>query len=519
MEPQPILEMRNITKVYPNGVVANHNMNFSACEGEIHALMGENGAGKSTLVKIMFGIEAQDEGDIYLNGQKVKIENPQHAIRLGIGMVHQHFMLVPSLTVTENIMIGIEPKKNGIFFDYASARKQTLAIAEKYKLMVDPDARIADLDVGKKQKVEILKALIRGAKILILDEPTAVLTPQETDELFTQLNYLKQDGHTVIFISHKLNEIKDICDRITIMRAGKGVGVYQVADVTKEDISRLMIGREITSKIEKTKSQPAETVLKVRDMVVKDSDGVTVVNKVSLSVRKGEILGIAGVEGNGQREFIDGITGLAPFQAGSVSIDGIPTEKMNIHQLRNVGMAHIPEDRMTFGAVKEASIEDNLISERYYTKEYSNKVFLRFDKIKQLSDTLIDQYKILTGSSKTPVGTLSGGNIQKVVAAREMSANPHILISDQPTRGIDVGAARFIHTKLIDMRDEGKAILLVSADINEVLNLSDSLVVFCDGEISAYFEDASTITEDELGLYMLGIKKMPEEEIRRVAYD
>lgn len=515
MNQKTVLDMNDITVIYPNGVVANHDVNFQAIEGEIHALMGENGAGKTTLMKVLFGIEQPTEGSIAINGKPVRIESPTHAIQLGIGMVHQHFMLVPKLTVAENIILGMEPTKHGLINEQ-EARRLVKEAGEKYNLYVDPDARIMDLPVGKKQKVEILKALIRGAKILILDEPTAVLTPQETEELFEQLDKLRHDQHTIIFISHKLNEIKDICDRITIMRNGKSIGVYNVADVSKEDISRLMIGRDVVTAIEKTEAHPTQIALQIHDMCVTNEDGKTTVDHVSLRLRHGEILGIAGVEGNGQREFIDCLSGLQRADQGTVNLCGNDVSRASIHQLREYGLSHIPEDRMVYGVAREESIEDNLISERFEKPAFSIGPLQRRKAIVELGTTLSKEYRIKTDSPKTPVRMLSGGNIQKVVAAREMtSENLEVLIADQPTRGIDVGAAAFIREQLVTLRDQGKAILLISADINEVLELSDSLVVFYEGKINAYFKEASSVSEEDLGLYMLGIKQMDQEEIRR----
>lgn len=513
-----ILRMENITKVYPNGIVANKDVNFSINSDEIHALMGENGAGKSTLMKILFGFEACDEGSVYLNGEKVNIDSPTTAIKYGIGMVHQHFMLVPSLTVAENMVLGIEPKKNG-FFDFESAVKITEGISKKYNLPVDPRAVVADLPVGMKQKVEILKALLRGARILILDEPTAVLTPQETKELFQELINLKKNGHTIIFISHKLKEIKEICDRITIMRNGRSVGVHYVKDVTQEDISRLMVGRDVVLEIEKEKSNPGSAVLKVRNINYSDETNKKLLNEINFSVRSGEILGIAGVEGNGQRELVELITGLRKYSDGNISINGNDISKLDINDIRKLGTSHVPEDRMTYGAAGEGSIEENLVSDRVYDREFNKGPLLNMAFIHKLSQKLVKDYRVKCDSPDQAVKMLSGGNIQKVVVAREFSSSPKLLIANQPTRGIDVGATEFIRRKLVELRDEGTAVLLISADLNEVMELSDSLVVMYGGEIVAYFKDSSNITEEELGLYMLGLKKQSADEIRGVIYE
>lgn len=506
------VEMKNITKVYPNGVVANYDVNFSTRQGEIHALMGENGAGKSTLVKILFGLESYSQGEIYVNGKKATIDSPTKAISLGIGMVHQHFMLVPNLSVCENIILGMEPVKKGLI-DYQIARKMVMDTTEKYNFKIDPDALIRDIDVGKKQKVEIIKALIRGAKILIMDEPTAVLTPQECDELFEQLELLKKEGHTIIFISHKLNEIKEICDRITILRHGKCKGVFETFKLSTSDISRLMIGRDAISEIEKTPAEKKDSVLEIRNLIVSNSDGKVLLNNISMNIHKGVILGIAGVEGNGQRELIDSIAGLTSPDSGIITIKGQRICGKSIRQIRNLGLSHIPEDRIKYGVAGDESVSDNLISERYYKEGYSSIKGLNYKKISKESQELVDAFSIKIDTLDSPVKMLSGGNIQKIVAAREMTSHFDILIADQPTRGIDVGAAQFVHEKIVEVRDSEKAVLLISADINEVMALSDSLIVLYDGEITAYFEDASKVSEEELGMYMLGLKRMGSDEI------
>lgn len=515
-EQQIILSMDNITKVYGNGIMANKDVTFSVRKGEIHALAGENGAGKSTLMKILFGIERHDFGDIRIDGQTVTIDSPTSAIAHGIGMVHQHFMLVPSLTVAENIVLGYEPGKFG-FIDKKSIYTKTKEISTKYNLLVNPRDVVADLAVGTKQKIEILKALIRDVRILILDEPTAVLTPQETSELFAQLIKLKEDGYTIIFISHKLNEIKQICDRITIMRSGRSQGTFELADMDTRDISKLMVGRDMAVHIDKKPPTPGEEVLRVKDLVAYDETGKQTLKGVNMRVRRGEILGIAGVEGNGQRELIDRITGLAGVQGGDIILCGESIANKSINKIRKQGIAHIPEDRMVYGAAAEASISDNLISDRSNQKRFNNGPLQNTKAIVQQADQLIKEFRIKTDISDRAVGMLSGGNIQKVVVAREMTSDHSLLVADQPSRGIDVGAARFIHERLISMRDDGKAILLVSADINEVLELSDSLIIFYNGNIVAYFESIKELDEEEMGLYMLGIKQHDEETIGRVA--
>lgn len=519
MTKEYILEMNGITKVYPNGVTANKNVEFKLRYNEIHALLGENGAGKSTLMKILFGSEDPTEGEVLLKGEKVSFSSPLDAIEHRIGMVHQHFMLDETLTVAENIVLGIEPSK-GIALDYSQMNKNVKEIAEKYKFNVRPEQVVGDLNVGQKQKVEILKALIRGAEILILDEPTAVLTPQETEELFLQLKVLRDEGHSIVFISHKLDEIKEICSRGTVLRNGESIGSYDLEDVTIEKLSELMVGHKVESKVDKLPAAPKETILKIRNLNVRDSEDSVVVDNVSFDVRKGEILGIAGVEGNGQRELIDSITGLNENYQGEIKIhDTVVAKENGVMNRRRLNMNHIPEDRLTLGGMADGTIEENLIANRFKRKDFNRRGMLNQDKINAFSQEMIRSFQIKTDSEKTPIRMLSGGNMQKVVAAREMTGEVDILIADQPTRGIDVGAAKFIHEQLVGMRDNDTAILLSSADINEVLNVSDSLIVFYNGKISAYFKDASEVTENELGLYMLGIKSMSEEEIRGVTYE
>ncbi len=512
-----LLKMENITKVYPSGIVANDGVNFSIREGEIHAVCGENGAGKSTLMKILFGLHTPEEGRITLRGKEIHLTSPTVAIEHGIGMVHQHFMLVPSLTVAENMVLGVEPKK-GIFINMDEAVRITQELAEKYNLHVDPKAKVEDIPVGIKQKVEILKALLRGAKILILDEPTAVLTPQETTELFKELKLLKDKGHTIIFISHKLNEVKELCDRITVMRNGKSMGVHDTSDVSEEDISRLMVGRDVVLRVVKDDASPKEAVLNVKDLKFINELGKDALKGISFSVRKGEILGIAGVEGNGQSELVESITGLKRPTSGSIKVTNQEVTRKTIKEIRNLGTSHVPEDRMTYGVAGDMSIEQNVISDCYDSKELNGGILLKMKRIKERAEKLSKEYRVKCDSSDQKVRMLSGGNIQKVVVAREFSNDPKLLIANQPTRGIDVGATEFIRKRLVELRDEGSAILLVSADLNEVMELSDSLIVMYGGEIVAYFEDTKTLTEEELGLYMLGIKKQSAEEIRRVIY-
>ena len=510
-----ILSMKNITKIYGNGIVANSHVDFSVQKGEIHALMGENGAGKSTLMKILFGIEQPDEGTIELKGQSIKISSPDVALHAGVGMVHQHFKLVPSLTVAENIVLGKEPKKHGLL-DKKEAVATVKALSEKFGFDVDPQETVSNLSVGKKQKVEILKSLYRKVELLILDEPTAVLTPQETEELFVQLEKLKNDGLTIIFISHKLNEIKQICQRITIMRHGRGVGTYEVDKLTIEEISKLMVGRDIILKVEKTPAQPKETRLEVKDVSSKNESGRQMLSHVSFSLREGEILGIAGVEGSGQEDIVQLITGIKNRgNSGQILLGGRDIKGARIRDIRRSGMAYIPEDRMTMGVAEHVSIQENLISSIYDTDTVNTGILADKKKVKTWVDSAVEDYDIRCGSPKDEVSMLSGGNMQKVVIAREFMTKPSVLVADQPTRGVDVGSIEFIHKKIVEIRDKGCAVLLVSADLNEILELADSIIVMHQGAIAAYFPSTSDLSEEELGYYMLGVKKQTEQEIRR----
>lgn len=514
-----VVEMHGISKVYPNGIAANQNVDFCVRKGEIHALMGENGAGKSTLMKMLFGLEQPTSGEIRVNGKKVNLTSPTVAIAHGIGMVHQHFMLVPSLTVAENMVLGMVPKKAGFVIDRAKAVKLTEEYAERFNLHVDPNAKVMDIPVGMKQKVEILKALVRGAKILILDEPTAVLTTQETTELFKELIHLKEQGYTIIFISHKLNEIMQITDRLSILRGGKYMGTHNTADVTPQEISRLMVGRDVILSVQKDPAQPTDAVLRVRDLEYVNEWGKKMLDKVSFDVRRGEILGIAGVEGNGQKELVDMLFNLNRPNAGSATVNGENILGMPQSKIREKHVSLVPEDRMLYGIAGNASIEENLISDRCGSKELNNGPLFHMKKIHELSDTLIKEYTVLCKSGNQKVNMLSGGNIQKVVVAREFSNDPVLIIADQPTRGIDVGATEFIRKKLVELSRSGIAVLLVSADLNEVMELSDSLIVMYGGKIAAYFEDTADLNDELMGEYMLGLKTQTPEQIRRVCHD
>ena len=512
------LHMKNIVKVYSNGVMANKDVTLCVNQGEIHALSGENGAGKSTLMKILFGEEQATSGEIYVNGEKVNITSPQMAIGLGIGMVHQHFMLVPSLTVTENIIMGVEPVK-GLFIDSRHARQLVEEIGRKYNLYVDPDKKVADLTVSQKQKVEILKALFRGAKILILDEPTAVLTPQETAELFEELKQLRQNGYTIIFISHKLNEVKELCDRITIIRRGVTMGVHNVADVTEEDISRMMVGRDVVLKIDKEPAKPGKPLLKVRNVRIADEFGAVQVDGVSFTLREGEILGVAGVEGNGQTQLINAITGMGHVSSGTIVLNDNHVTGSSVRKIRSLKLGHIPEDRMTSGVASNLSIAENVIADKLNWKRFTSHGFLKRKEIRAYGEEMVEKYQILCKNQDVEIGSLSGGNIQKGVVARELSGDPVVVVANQPTRGVDVGASEFIRQQLIHMRDQKKGVLLITSDLNEVLGLSDSLIVMYEGKIVAYISDVSSMTESELGTYMLGIKKQTDEQIKEALHE
>lgn len=510
--------MQGITKIYPNGLIANRDVDFMVEKGEIHALIGENGAGKTTLMKILFGAEQPERGTVHLRGEPINFSGPMEAIKAGIGMVYQHFMLVESMTVAENVVLGLEPCKWGLI-NIEEAQRRTLEISKQYNLNVDPKARIMDLSIGQKQKVEILKVLYRKAEILILDEPTAVLTPQETRELFVQLKEMKEKGITVIFISHKLKEIVELCDRLTVLRRGESVARASVAGITESEISKLMLGQEVQLGVEKESAKPGAPSLRVKNLIVRNDEGRNAVNDISFGVRNGEILGIAGVEGNGQTELAMAISGLTKYAAGIVEIAGKDIRGASVRGIRELGFSHIPEDRMTYGACAFAGVYENLISDRYYKKGYSKYGLLQSNHINSEGDELISGYYIKCRSGREPVLSLSGGNIQKVVVARECSAVPGVLLANQPTRGIDVMAAGFVRRKLIAMRDTGAAILLISADIDEVLEVSDSIIVMQNGKIAAYFSDATQATAEILGEYMLGLKTQTTEEIRRVFHE
>ncbi|MCG2769505.1 MAG: ABC transporter ATP-binding protein [Chloroflexota bacterium] len=507
-----LVEMRGITKIYPNGVLANDRVDFSVESGEIHALVGENGAGKSTLMKLLYGMEALTEGQVFLRGNPVTIRSPLNAISLGIGMVHQSFMLIPSFTIAQNIVLGDEPHSRG-FVDEQEALEITQQLAKHYGLEVDAEARVDSVPVGMRQRVEILKALRRGAEVLILDEPTAVLTPQEIKDLFIAIRQLTQEGKTVIFITHKLREVKEVSDRVTVMRQSRVIGTLRTADASEEQIARMMVGREVFMVVDKPPVDRGEVVLEVDDLTYVSEAGNAKLRGVSLKVHSGEILGVAGVEGNGQTELVEVITGLQSASGGSVSVDSKDITNCDTRTVREAGVAHIPEDRMKNGVGISSTLAENLIVDRYYTQPFTKRGTLDRKVIRENGRALIERFSILAPSPEVPMSALSGGNIQKVVVARELSAKPRLLIAAQPTRGIDVGSTEFVHEQLVGERQEGAAILLVSADLAEVMSLSDRIVVMYNGEIVGVFPEASEATEEDLGLYMLGLKRQTAEEM------
>ena len=496
------IEMIGIRKTFP-GVVANDNVNFSVRKGEIHALVGENGAGKSTLMNVLFGLYKPEGGQIKIRGEEVHFHNNLDAIAKGIGMVHQSFKLVPSFTVAENITLGHEPAKFG-FLDKKAVHNDVIKISKQFGLQVEPDARIRDMPVGIQQRVEILKALYLLSDILILDEPTGVLTPQETDELFEVIRTLVATGITVIFITHKFREVMEISDRVTVLRDGKLIGTKDTKDTNPKELARMMVGREVLLRIDKTESNPQQQVLTVENLKVLDDRLQEAVRDVSLTVRAGEIFGIAGVEGNGQRELVEGIIGLRHAVAGDIKINAKSVTNLSVRQRRDEGISCVPEDRYVRGVALRATLEDNLIVENYNKPPFSKGQILNLKKITQFSNELIEEFDIRTPNSKVVASTLSGGNLQKVVLAREISAQPELLIVAQPTRGLDVGSIEFVHRRILQARDSGAAVLLVSAELEEVMSLSDRIGVLYEGKIVGTVNGGEA-TEEELGLMMAGI--------------
>lgn len=508
-----LLRMEGITKVYPNGFMANQDVTLSVNEGEIHALIGENGAGKTTLMKILFGHETCQEGKIYINGEETRIANPLDAIAKGVGMVHQHFMQVPNLTVAENIMLGAEPGR-GIIFDRKKAVELTRQAAEKFRLDVDPNSLIRDLSVGYKQKVELLKALIRGVKVLILDEPTAVLTPQETAELFVQLKLLREQGYGIIFISHKLEEVMELCDRCTVLRHGRVTGHGEIKDLDPVKLSRMMVERDVVMEIEKEPPRTKDTVFHVEKLNYVNDFGKHVLRDLSFGIRTGEVVGIAGVEGNGQTELSEIITGLLQRTSGQVFINGTETRGKSIRDIRRLGLAHISEDRMKYGIAQDLSIRENLASIYLEDPRFKKGPFLNVKALNDFVDQCIKEFEIACTGGDEAVRFLSGGNIQKVIIAREFSSGASFIVANQPTRGIDVGTTDLIRRLLVRYtRERDIGALLISSDLNEVMEVSDRLLVMRDGQITAQFRNAKSVTTEELGEYMLGVKSMTPEEM------
>jgi len=498
----PVLELRGITKQFP-GVLANDHIDLDLRQGEVHALLGENGAGKSTLMNILYGLYRPDEGEIVINGKPVSFASAKDAIEQGIGMVHQHFMLIPVMTVAENIILGKEPTEAGIVLDYSAARARVREIADTFGFQIDADARVENITVGQQQRVEILKALYRRADILILDEPTAVLTPQEATELFAILRSLKAEGMSVIFISHKLNEVLDIADRISVLRRGKMVGTVPKEGATEENLARMMVGRDVLLRVDKPPSKTGETLLEIKDLHVLDDREIEKVRGVSLQVKAGEILGIAGVDGNGQTELIESITGLRTPESGSISVAGKQvTRHARARTMFDVGVGHIPEDRQRRGLVLEFSLAENIALHDFREPPDSEHGWLYPRRLIERARRLITDFDIRGGGPTTRAGALSGGNQQKVVVAREVDRNPRVLVAAQPTRGLDVGAIEYVHRRLVNERDEGRAILLASLELEEILSLSDRIVVMFEGQIVG--EYPPTATEEELGIAMIG---------------
>ena len=506
-----VIEMLHITKEFP-GIIANDDITLQLKKGEIHALLGENGAGKSTLMSVLFGLYTPEKGVIKKDGKEVKIANPNDATDLGIGMVHQHFMLVDIFSVLDNIILGAEPNKFG-FLTKKEARKKVLALSDKYNLKVDPDALIEDITVGMQQRVEILKMLYRDNEILIFDEPTAVLTPQEIDELMKIMKNLAAEGKSILFITHKLNEIMEVADRCTILRRGKYIGTVNVAETTKEELSSMMVGRDVKFAVDKEEAKPGKEILRVENVCVKSkihqNDSV---HNVSFNVREGEIVCIAGIDGNGQTEFIGALTGLDDISSGKISFMGDDITHKSIRYKNTHGMSHVPEDRHKHGLVLDYTLEENMILQRYFEPDFSSHGFIKKKSMREYSDRLTEAFDVRSGrGAQTIVRSMSGGNQQKAIIAREMDRDHKLLVAVQPTRGLDVGAIEYIHKEIVKQRDEGCAILLVSLELEEVMNLSDRILVMHEGEIVGEVNPKTT-TLQELGLYMSGAKHDERKE-------
>lgn len=501
MAHENVIEMRDITKVFGE-FVANDKINLHLRKGEIHALLGENGAGKSTLMNMLAGLLEPTSGEIAVNGQVVNLDSPSKAAGLGIGMVHQHFMLVEAFTVAENIILGSELTKNGVL-DIAGASKEIKALSERYGLAVDPSAKVADISVGAQQRVEILKTLYRGADILIFDEPTAVLTPSEIEELMAIMKNLVKEGKSIILITHKLDEIRAVSDRVTVIRRGKSIETVEIAGATNADLAEMMVGRSVSFKTEKQASQPKEVVLSIKDLVVNENRGVPAVKNLSLDVRAGEIVGIAGIDGNGQSELIQAITGLRKVESGSIELKGDSIVGLHPRQITELSVGHVPEDRHRDGLILEMMISENIALQTYYKEPHSKNGILNYSNITSYAKKLMEEFDVRAASEIVPAAALSGGNQQKAIIAREIDRDPDLLIVSQPTRGLDVGAIEYIHKRLIEERDNGKAVLVVSFELDEILNVSDRIAVIHDGKIQGIVSPETT-NKQELGVLMAG---------------
>ena len=506
MSSEYIIEMLNITKEFP-GIIANDNITLQLKKGEIHALLGENGAGKSTLMSVLFGLYQPEKGEIRKNGEVVSIKNPNDATDLGIGMVHQHFKLVDVFTVLDNIILGAETTKLG-FIQKKEARKKVLELSQKYGLNIDVDAKVEDITVGMQQRVEILKMLYRDNDILIFDEPTAVLTPQEIDELMEIMRNFAKEGKSILFITHKLNEIMAVADRVSILRKGKYIGTVNTKDVTKQDLSTMMVGRPVQLEVQKDEAKPTENIMQVKNLTVPSKHhGKNAVNNVSFNVRAGEILCIAGIDGNGQSELVHAITGLEKISGGQVILCGKDITKMSIRNKNKTGLSHIPEDRHKHGLVLDYTLEDNLVLQRYYEPAFQKFGFIKRGAVRRHAEKLIEQFDVRSGQGPVTIArSMSGGNQQKAIIAREFNRDLPLIIAVQPTRGLDVGAIEYIHSQLVKARDDGKAVLLVSLELDEVMSVSDRILVMYEGEIVGQL-DPKTTTVSELGLYMAGTKR------------
>ncbi|HEW8707436.1 TPA: ABC transporter ATP-binding protein [Streptococcus pneumoniae] len=501
MAHENVIEMRDITKVF-GGFVANDKINLHLRKGEIHALLGENGAGKSTLMNMLAGLLEPTSGEIAVNGQVVNLDSPSKAASLGIGMVHQHFMLVEAFTVAENIILGSELTKNGVL-DIAGASKEIKALSERYGLAVDPSAKVADISVGAQQRVEILKTLYRGADILIFDEPTAVLTPSEIDELMAIMKNLVKEGKSIILITHKLDEIRAVSDRVTVIRRGKSIETVEIAGATNADLAEMMVGRSVSFKTEKQASKPKEVVLSIKDLVVNENRGVPAVKNLSLDVRAGEIVGIAGIDGNGQSELIQAITGLRKVESGSIELKGDSIVGLHPRQITKLSVGHVPEDRHRDGLILEMMISENIALQTYYKEPHSKNGILNYSNITSYAKKLMEEFDVRAASELVPAAALSGGNQQKAIIAREIDRDPDLLIVSQPTRGLDVGAIEYIHKRLIEERDNGKAVFVVSFELDEILNVSDRIAVIHDGKIQGIVSPETT-NKQGLGVLMAG---------------